>query len=81
MKTVTPIFAFICTGPSEGFDPLCNGTHTLVLLAAPLLAFALVTAVLVRSLRSRYPNSRWLIGLVAGGLSMWAVGGALLSAA
>ena len=45
--SMTSMLAFVCTGPSEGFDPLCNPSHTVVLLTGVVLAFSGAVAMIV----------------------------------
>ncbi len=53
-RSVTSIIAFMCTGPSEGFDPLCNPAHAVVLLVGLLLALSVVSAGIVVAVRRRW---------------------------
>ena len=55
--------AFICTGPSEGFDPLCNPTQGVLLGVGVLIVVAAVIGAFVAAVVTAY--RRWRNGRVA----------------
>ena len=65
MDASIPI-GFLCTGPSTGFDPLCNTAHTEFVLALTIIALIAGLALGLRLTRGRHRLVRTAAGLAVG---------------